>query len=306
MNFLQMHQFQIIAENESITKAADKLFISSPSLSKTLKNIEQEFNCSLFDRVGRHIYINRNGEVLLEYINTLVNVYGDMLKYFGEKNIKHYSSLVICDLGENYMDIPINLFSRKYPYIQIKRETTSFEKAIEMLLKKEADIIFADQLSIDKYREELTIQNIDSTFLFSNNLFLVVSPESKYARLKEIDLNQLKSEKLLTIREDKNTYLRTGFFVEHVLEAENIKINFAHYFDLDYAYRNLFFTSYLYFSDSLHINYYSDFKKYKKFIRISNNSARQDIYICYRSKEPPVSIFAAILKETFINIFTTQ
>ncbi|NTW71679.1 MAG: LysR family transcriptional regulator [Eubacteriaceae bacterium] len=303
MNILQMRQFQIIAKNESITKAAEELFISSPALSKTLKDIEQEFKCNFFDRVGRRIYLNDNGEVFLTYVNNIVNTYDNMTKTFSKNETEQNSSIILCDLGETFLDMPIHAFSKKYPYIQIRKETTSYEKAMEMLLKKEADIIFTDQLNINKHKEELASQKIESTFLFKNNLFLAVSPDSKYAGLKEIDLHQIKNEEFLTIRNEANHHIKTPSFIEHVCKTENIVLNFAHYYDLNYAYKNIYHTPYLHFSDSLHISYYSDSKTFKKYIKIGNPSACQDIYICYITTDSQVSIFADVLKKTFMNIF---
>ncbi|MBU4438502.1 MAG: LysR family transcriptional regulator, partial [Firmicutes bacterium] len=165
MNILQMQQFQVIAKHESIAKAADDLFISSSALSKVLKNIEAEFNCSFFDRIGRKIYLNQNGTVLLEYIDNILNTYDSMLQYFNANHTPKNSSITLCDLGENILDKSINTFSQKYPYLRVKKETVSFEKSLELLLKKKADIIFTDHLSIEKHQAEMIEQHIESTFL---------------------------------------------------------------------------------------------------------------------------------------------
>ncbi|MBC3796179.1 LysR family transcriptional regulator [Acetobacterium tundrae] len=305
MNFLQMQQFKIIAKHESIAKAADELFVTSSALSKTLKNIENEFNCTFFDRIGRKIYINQNGTVLLGYISTILNSYDNMNQYFNPNNKTTHSSIVLCDLGENILDKSISTFLQKYPYIRIKKETVSFEKSIEMLLEKKADIIFTDHLSINKYKAELTDQNIESTFLFKNKLFIAVPPESKYAALKEINLNQLENEAFVNIKGELNNIIKTAPFIDYLCQKENIKLNFAYHYDLDYAYKHLFFTSHLYLSDSLHISYYTDSRKYKKYVKIANKSAYQDIYICYRPEEANAAIFADVLKKTFMNIFKT-
>lgn len=303
MNILQMQQFQIIAKHESIAHAADELFVTSSALSKTLKNIETEFNCIFFDRVGRKIYLNQNGTILLEYVNNILNNYDNMLQYFTKNKNALSSSIVLCDLGENILDKSINTFSQKYPYIRIKKETVSFEKSLELLLSNKADIIFTDHLSIDHYQQEVLEQKIESTFLFKNNLFLAAPLNSKYAALKEIDLNQMEDENFVEIKGELNDVVKTAPLIDHLRKTENIKINFAYHYDLDFAYKNLFFTPHLYLSDSLHISYYTDSRKYRKFIKIANQSAYQDIYICHRPNEPQVSIFADVLKKTFMDIF---
>ena len=303
MNILQMQQFQTIARHESIAKAADELFVTSSALSKTLKNIENEYNCTFFDRVGRKICLNQNGTVLLEYIDTILNNYDNMNLYFSTNHNMPHSSIILCDLGENILDTSISTFLRKYPYLRVKKETVSFQESIEMLLNNEADIIFTDHLSINQCREKLAVQKIESTFLFKNKLFIAVPPDSKFAALKEINLNQLENEEFVDIKGELDNVIKTVPFIDYLCEAENVKLNFAYHYDLDYAYKNLFFTPHLYLSDSLHISYYTDSRKYKKYIKIANQSAYQDIYICYHPEDPNVSIFADILKKTFMDIF---
>ena len=52
MDSNRLLHFKAIAECENITKAADKLFISQPALSKSLSSIEAELGCMLFNRIG--------------------------------------------------------------------------------------------------------------------------------------------------------------------------------------------------------------------------------------------------------------
>lgn len=170
-------------------------------------------------------------------------------------------------------------------------------------MSNKADIVFTDHLSIAHFQKEMLEQKIESTFLFKNNLFLAAPLNSKYATLKEVDLNLLANENFVEINGDLNDIIKTAPLIDHLRNTENIKINFTYHYDLDFAYKNLFFTPHLYLSDSLHISYYTDSRKYRKFIKIANQSAYQDIYICHRPNEPHVSIFAEVLKKTFMDIF---
>ena len=62
MNLSQLHYFQIVAEEEHISRAAEKLHISQPSLSTTIRRLESELDTPLFDRRGRNIYLNKAGQ----------------------------------------------------------------------------------------------------------------------------------------------------------------------------------------------------------------------------------------------------
>lgn len=67
MDSKQLEFFEVIAETENITKAADKLFISKQALSKSLQNLENELGCLLFNRIDNRIYLNEKGRNLLLY-----------------------------------------------------------------------------------------------------------------------------------------------------------------------------------------------------------------------------------------------
>ena len=53
----------------NISEAAKRLNISQ-ALSKAIASIEDELGVALFDRKGRHIYLNRYGELMLNYIDS--------------------------------------------------------------------------------------------------------------------------------------------------------------------------------------------------------------------------------------------
>lgn len=73
MEINQIKQFRVIAQTESISKAAELLFIAQPSLSQTLKRLENELGTPLFDRRGKRIVLNGAGRIFLKYCDEIVN-----------------------------------------------------------------------------------------------------------------------------------------------------------------------------------------------------------------------------------------
>ncbi len=71
MDLLQLRYFQVVARTEHVTKAAEELSVSQPSLSKTIRRLEKEIGVTLFDRQGRSIRLNQFGKAFLEHINTI-------------------------------------------------------------------------------------------------------------------------------------------------------------------------------------------------------------------------------------------
>ena len=66
LTLLALSYFQKTAELQHLTKAAEALHISQPSLSHTIKVLETELGVPLFSRSGRNIVLTRYGEILLD------------------------------------------------------------------------------------------------------------------------------------------------------------------------------------------------------------------------------------------------
>ncbi len=65
MELLQLQYFECIAKNESVTKAAEELRISQPSLSGSLLRLEKELGAPLFERKNRKMILTSYGEYFL-------------------------------------------------------------------------------------------------------------------------------------------------------------------------------------------------------------------------------------------------
>ena len=72
----------------NISEAAKRLNISQAALSKAIASIEDELGVALFDRKGRHIYLNRYGELMLNYIDSAFRELNE-----GERIIKELTGI---------------------------------------------------------------------------------------------------------------------------------------------------------------------------------------------------------------------
>lgn len=75
MNFKELECFQIICEEKSITKAARRLYITPQGLSKTLRNLEYEFQIPLVNRNSTGITLTEAGQYLYEQLPGLMSHY---------------------------------------------------------------------------------------------------------------------------------------------------------------------------------------------------------------------------------------
>ncbi|WDE08899.1 LysR family transcriptional regulator [Thalassomonas viridans] len=82
MNFEDLRKVIHLAHSQNIQASADALNLTPGALSKTLKKIEQSLNTDLFDRVGRNIQLNSQGEKFVSYAARLVHEYEQMCSEF--------------------------------------------------------------------------------------------------------------------------------------------------------------------------------------------------------------------------------
>ena len=78
----KLHIFKVVAEHLSFTKASERLFISQPAVSKTIKNLEEAYKSNFFIRRRNSIELTEDGKAFLIYADRILNIYGEMEQQF--------------------------------------------------------------------------------------------------------------------------------------------------------------------------------------------------------------------------------
>ena len=73
MQIQQLTYFVAIAEQGSINKAAEKLFVTQPNLSKAISNLENELKVRIFNRTNKGVALTDEGKKLYQYARTIIN-----------------------------------------------------------------------------------------------------------------------------------------------------------------------------------------------------------------------------------------
>lgn len=80
MEFRQLETFVYVAKMKSFSKAAEKMFITQPTVSNHIQNLERELDTILINRMGRSIELTEAGQLLYEYALDIINSF-DLAKY---------------------------------------------------------------------------------------------------------------------------------------------------------------------------------------------------------------------------------
>ena len=71
MEWNQLQRFLMIAREENLSKAANQLQVSQPSLSQMIKRLEDELGYHLFVREGKHIRLNESGRIFMQTVSQM-------------------------------------------------------------------------------------------------------------------------------------------------------------------------------------------------------------------------------------------
>ncbi|MEW9096262.1 MAG: LysR substrate-binding domain-containing protein [Clostridiaceae bacterium] len=214
MNLRHLRIFKTVCEEESITRAAEKLFMTQPAVSNAINELECHLGICLFDRISRRLYLNETGKLFLAKAIKLLDLYDDL-----EQNSKELEDNATIKIGSS-----ITIANFILPKAIAKFETVCKNTPTNIIIDNARNIenmLFNNEIDLGLiegviYKEELI------KIPFSNyELAVLCSPEHKFALEKSIDVNTLIKERLL-LRE-KGSAIRDVF--DSALLLHNITVN---------------------------------------------------------------------------------
>lgn len=186
MNLSQLHYFQVVAEEEHISRAAEKLHISQPSLSTTIHRLEDELDTPLFDHRGRNIYLNDAGKKLLEHVNFIFSQIDHLEKSLKQKELHHAHGLSIAINNYIFLDGWLSNFILNNKGARISQSLMTEEQMLEALLNEEIDLALGNFSEVPP--------NISQHILFEDEYVVTVPHNHRLANKKELLFEDICSE----------------------------------------------------------------------------------------------------------------
>lgn len=138
INIELLKTFYIVAKYKNITKASNELLVSQSTVSKSIKNIEEQLDCQLFTRSKKGVELTKEGEILYNSAEKVLNILNTDLKKITKT--KTINILVGKVLADKVLVPYINLFQKKYPNIKINLSCTDIKGVKSKLKNDEVDI----------------------------------------------------------------------------------------------------------------------------------------------------------------------
>ena len=189
MELRNLITFINVAELGSFTKAAEQLGYSQSTISFQIKQLEEELNCLLFERINHTITLTQRGHELISYAHQVLTLTEEFKENLEED--KSYSGHIhivtpdsVCDdmIHRNYID-----FHSKFPDISIKFTTADTSAMFDMLDHNEADIIIT--LDAHSYQKDYIIAKEQLL-----SMHFVANAKSRFAGVKNLSINDIINE----------------------------------------------------------------------------------------------------------------
>jgi len=161
----QLRAFYQVVRCGSISKAAEKLFLSQPSVSLQIQALERELAVTLFERRGPHLRLTPEGEALYQLSEPLVEGIDKLQENFsaqfgkidtGELNLGAGESTILYILPE-----PVRRFVQAYPRVQLKMHNVTGRDGLKMLRADEIDFAVGSMLDVPEDIEYTPIVTFD-------------------------------------------------------------------------------------------------------------------------------------------------
>ncbi|MEH7302717.1 LysR family transcriptional regulator [Neobacillus drentensis] len=211
MESRQLGYFLEVAKQLSFSKAAEQLNVTQPTLSKMVKNLEEELEVLLFDRTTKHMKLTDAGEIVFEEAQEIMRLMNDLSDKLSDKmKIKkgHIKIGLPPVIGSLFFPKLIREFRQYYPNIHISLEEEGAKKVEKMIEEGAVDFGVA-VLPVNK-------ELFDSYPFVKSELKLIVDDGHPLAEVDTIPLKRLQNESFLFMREGFALHDRIR---EHCIQA---------------------------------------------------------------------------------------
>lgn len=158
----QLHVFQKVFENKSITKAADQLFMTQPAVSIQLKNFQQQFKTPLYEYQGRGIVITEFGKQIAKIVGSCMNNLNELeiLSSAYDNILKGKLKIASASTGKYVIPFFLSDFLKQHKGIDLALNVTNKSMVVESLLNNKIDFAIISTLPDNiEINEELLIEN---------------------------------------------------------------------------------------------------------------------------------------------------
>ncbi|MCI8784150.1 MAG: LysR family transcriptional regulator [Dorea sp.] len=219
MTLIQLHYLIVIAETNSLNKAAEQLYVSQPSLTSAIKELEKELGVTLLYRSGRGVTLTNDGVEFLLYAKQLYSQYEAVLEKYGMGgahkkkfgvSTQHYSFAV-----KAFVDMAKEFDMSRYEFAV--RETRTAEVIRDVsTMKSEVGILYLCDFNRKSMEKLLKSASLEFHHLIECQAYVYIWKNHPLAKEKTIRFEQLNGYPCLSFEQGDNS---SFYFAEEILST---------------------------------------------------------------------------------------
>lgn len=229
MTLQQLKYLIEIADKGSINKASKSLFVSQPSLSNAIMDIENEIHTNIFNRTNKGVSLTVEGAEFLAYARQIVNQAESLEeKYSGKKRIKQEFSV-----STQHCSVTVLAFGQliknyaKDEYEFKLKETKSFNVIDDVKnYKSEVGVIYVNEFNEKAIHKQINEGNLEYENLFTVKLNVLVNSNNDLTQKTQVKLKDLDEYPcLLYEQDDYNLFYFSKEILSTLLLKKVIKVS---------------------------------------------------------------------------------
>lgn len=190
MTLRHLKIFVTVCDCGGITAASRKLFVSQPSVSAAVRDIENEYQVKLFDRISRKLFLTESGRLLLEQARYLINQYDSIESGLRNSELNDVlrvgSSITI---GNRFLPAYVTAFNRGHKTMRVRATIHSSETIETMVLENKLDLALIEAVPHHK--------SLVSSVFMEDELIVICAKGHPLASGGKITLDQIAKSDLL-------------------------------------------------------------------------------------------------------------
>lgn len=182
MTLNQLRYFTAVCRLGSVTAAASELHISQPSVSSSVRELEEEFGVNLFHRVGRRLHLTKEGEYLLMRGTALLEDSETLIKTMRDYgNSKNQIQVGVPPMiGSSIYPDLFRTFSQSNPQVRVDIWEQNSRQSCQLVERDSLDLAIVILSEVDP-------AVLRSLKMYSTQICFCVKNDSPLSELKTID-----------------------------------------------------------------------------------------------------------------------
>ena len=214
MELSQLRYFQKVAQLKSVTKAAQELYISQPTLSQSLTRLESSVGCPLFTRQkGKALELNTAGMLFLEHVDRIFEELESGVNAVRKFNTRASTQISIASsIHDLCNELVIDFFQRRQD-VHLTQRLVQINSLEDLLLCDEVDFAISP----------CPLENplLDTRVLYMEELLALVGPGHRLYGRREVHRSELLGERfILNHFEADRCYLEDMLFEDEQAEFD--------------------------------------------------------------------------------------